>query len=96
MQSETSLYERFLLLSKEYDLVSEDLLVIPSRAAARHAIDEEEGATEEQHPRGERIGSVERQPEPAPAVAKAEAGNSANKPLVPISPAKADKPVSAA
>jgi hypothetical protein len=30
-ESETSLYERFLALSQEYDLVSPDLLVIPSQ-----------------------------------------------------------------
>lgn len=30
-EAETSLYERFLALSKEYDLVSPDLIVIPSQ-----------------------------------------------------------------
>ena len=34
-ESETSLYERFLALSHEYDLVSPDLLVIPSQKQQR-------------------------------------------------------------
>ena len=45
-ESETSLYERFLALSHEYDLVSPDLLVIPSQKQQR---EQEQGQDAARH-----------------------------------------------